>query len=203
MLYPVVHDLRSPLSHAYAAVSALAGTPTSNALRLERNVSGRRDPADPMPNPVLFEILAALRFSIEHLLGYIRPASFRRFVHYNGPALIPSRGAVIVTYRRSWLRSIVIPSSPGAILCRLRSKSGRKSGELNPPRPCVEFRCHLDDQAREHLGMIRTADFASQDVLADTLRRHGDFLLWELGIVHRAFGVLPACILTVRWSLPR
>lgn len=75
MLYPVVHDLRSPLSHAYAVVSALAGTPTSNVFRLERDVRGRRDPAGPMPTPVLFEILAALGFSIEHLLGYIPPAS--------------------------------------------------------------------------------------------------------------------------------
>jgi hypothetical protein len=166
MLYPVVHDLRSPLSHGYAVVSALAGTPTSNVLRLERNVSGRRDPADPMPNPVLFEILAALGFSIEHLLGYIRPASLKRFVYYNGPALIPSRAPSSSTRRRSWLRSTVTISSPVPILCRLRSKSGRKSGELNPARPCGEFHCHMDDQAREHLGM--TAGIASQDVHAHT-----------------------------------
>jgi hypothetical protein len=49
-----------------------------------------------MPKQVLWEILAALGFAFEHLLGYVRPASLKRFVYYNGPALIPGRGAVIV-----------------------------------------------------------------------------------------------------------
>jgi hypothetical protein len=48
-----------------------------------------------------------------------------------------------------------------------------------------------------------SADFAPQDTLLHTLRRHGDFVIWGPGVFHRAFGVQPACILTVRWSSPR
>ncbi|HKS73467.1 MAG TPA: hypothetical protein VJQ82_09745 [Terriglobales bacterium] len=50
------------------------------------------------------------------------------------------------------------------------------------------------------LEFSTSQDFAPDDLLAHTLRRHGDFVIWGPGIFHRAFGVQPASILTVRWA---
>lgn len=44
-----------------------------------------------------------------------------------------------------------------------------------------------------------TDAFAAGETLAHTLREPGDFVIWGEGLFHRAFGLQPATILTIRW----
>ena len=51
------------------------------------------------------------------------------------------------------------------------------------------------------LEFSRDADFEpAQERRVHTLREPGDFVVWGEGIHHRAFGIQPACILTIRWQ---
>lgn len=43
--------------------------------------------------------------------------------------------------------------------------------------------------------------FEPEGMRVHTLRKPGDFVIWGEGIHHRAFGIQPACILTIRWQL--
>lgn len=42
--------------------------------------------------------------------------------------------------------------------------------------------------------------FPPESTLVHTLRHQGDFLIWGPGVHHRAFGLKPATIMTVRWE---
>lgn len=45
-----------------------------------------------------------------------------------------------------------------------------------------------------------TADFEPATTVCHVLRQPGDFAIWGAGLHHRAFGIAPACILTIRWE---
>lgn len=42
--------------------------------------------------------------------------------------------------------------------------------------------------------------FPPEATLVHTLRQRGDFLIWGAGVHHRAFGLKPATIMTIRWD---
>lgn len=50
------------------------------------------------------------------------------------------------------------------------------------------------------LEFSRSAAFPPSDTLTHVLRRPGDFVVWGEGLFHRAFGLQPSCILTIRWT---
>ncbi len=117
MLYPVVHDLGSPLSDEYDVVAAISGTLTSNVLRLERRVRGGRGTAAPMSEAVLSKVFAALGFTLEPLVAYVsrestgREASRPAFAPFSSP---PFGGKLHM------LRSMQASQSKERISCRRR-----------------------------------------------------------------------------------
>jgi len=81
--------------------------------------------------------------------------------------------------------------------------AGDPNGE---PKPLSEGRTMsvlVSPSSEFRIEFSAAADFPPQDTLSYTLRRHGDFVIWGPGVFHRAFGIEPACVLTVRWSSPR
>lgn len=76
---------------------------------------------------------------------------------------------------------------------------GDPNGE---PKPLSEGRTVsilVAAQSEFKLEFSRSAAFEPSDTLSFVLRRPGDFAIWGHGIYHRAFGLQPACILTIRW----
>ena len=78
--------------------------------------------------------------------------------------------------------------------------AGNPNGESKPSSDGRTMSVLVSPTSEFRIELSATADFAPQDILAHTLRCHGDFVIWGAGVFHRAFGVQPACILTVRWS---
>src|SRR5689334_10038389 len=56
--------------------------------------------------------------------------------------------------------------------------------------PASEFR----------IAFCATPDFIHAATLVHTLREPGDFVIWGAGLYHRAYGLKPSCILTIRWE---
>lgn len=56
--------------------------------------------------------------------------------------------------------------------------------------PASEFR----------LAFCATPDFETSATKVHTLRAPGDFVIWGAGLYHRAWGLQPASILTIRWE---
>jgi len=81
--------------------------------------------------------------------------------------------------------------------------AGNPNGESKPLSEGRTMSVLVSPTSEFRIEFSATPDFASQDIVAHTLRRHGDFVIWGPGVFHRAFGVQPACILTVRWSSSR
>ncbi len=81
--------------------------------------------------------------------------------------------------------------------------AGDPNGEFKPLSEGRTMSVLVSPASEFRVEFSATNDFAPQEVLAHTLRRHGDFVIWGPGVFHRAFGIQPACILTVRWSSPR
>src|SRR5471030_1042994 len=80
--------------------------------------------------------------------------------------------------------------------------AGDPNGE---PKPLSEGRTMsilVSPESEFRLEFSTTVDFAPDELLAHTLRRHGDFVIWGPGIFHCAFGIQHASILTVRWASP-
>ena len=98
----------------------------------------------------------------------------------------------------------VAAGEPTAGLCIkwFAHPAGDPNGE---PKPLSEGRTMsilVSPESEFRLEFSTTVDFAPDDLLAHTLRRHGDFVIWGPGIFHRAFGIQHASILTVRWASP-
>ena len=94
---------------------------------------------------------------------------------------------------------------PAAGLCVkwFNHPAGNPNGEFKPLSDGRTMSVLVSPISEFRIEFSVTADFAPPDILAHTLRRHGDFVIWGPGVFHRAFGVQPACILTVRWSTPQ
>lgn len=80
--------------------------------------------------------------------------------------------------------------------------AGNPNGESKPLSEGRTMSILVSATSEFRIEFSATDDFAP-DILAHTLRRHGDFVIWGPGVFHRAFGIQPASILTVRWSSPR
>lgn len=50
------------------------------------------------------------------------------------------------------------------------------------------------------IDLSLTGAFESAQTVTRVLRQPGDFVVWGAGIHHRAFGVRPACVMTIRWA---
>jgi hypothetical protein len=81
--------------------------------------------------------------------------------------------------------------------------AGNPNGESKPLSEGRTMSLLVSQASEFRIEFPLGANFAPQDTLSYTLRRHGDFAIWGPGVFHRAFGVQPACILTVRWSTLR
>ncbi|MDM0021619.1 hypothetical protein [Variovorax saccharolyticus] len=77
--------------------------------------------------------------------------------------------------------------------------AGNPNGEYKPLSEGRTMSILVSPSSEFRIEFSASDDFAT-DIVAHTLRRHGDFVIWGPGLFHRAFGVQPACILTVRWS---
>jgi len=81
--------------------------------------------------------------------------------------------------------------------------AGNPNGESKPLSEGRTMSVLVSPASEFRIEFSMSADFAPQDTLSHILCRHGDFVIWGPGVFHRAFGIQPACILTVRWSTPR
>lgn len=81
--------------------------------------------------------------------------------------------------------------------------AGHPNGEAKPLSEGRTMSVLVSPASEFRIEFSIGADFAPQDTLSHSLRRHGDFVIRGPGVFHRAFGVQPACILTVRWFTPR
>ena len=77
--------------------------------------------------------------------------------------------------------------------------AGNPNGEYKPLSEGRTMSILVSPSSEFRIEFSASDDFA-KDIVAHTLRRHGDFVIWGPGLFHRAFGVQAACILTVRWS---
>lgn len=80
--------------------------------------------------------------------------------------------------------------------------AGNPNGESKPLSEGRTMSVLVSPTSEFRIEFSTSAEFAPQDTLSHTLRCHGDFVIWGPGVFHRAFGVQPACILTVRWATP-
>ena len=78
--------------------------------------------------------------------------------------------------------------------------AGNPDGESKPLSDGRTMSVLVSPASEFRIEFSFAADFAPEATLVHTLRRHGDFVIWGPGLFHRAFGVQPASILTVRWS---
>jgi hypothetical protein len=99
----------------------------------------------------------------------------------------------------------VAAGEPAAGLCVkwFAHPAGDPNGEAKPISEGRTMSILVSPDSEFRLEFSTLGDFAPDDFLAHTLRRQGDFVIWGSGIFHRAFGIQPASILTVRWALPR
>lgn len=81
--------------------------------------------------------------------------------------------------------------------------AGNPNGESKPLSEGRTMSVLVSPTSEFRIEFSTSPDFSLQSSVSHTLRRHGDFVIWGPGLFHRAFGIQPACILTVRWSTPR
>lgn len=99
----------------------------------------------------------------------------------------------------------VAPGEPASGLCIkwFDHPAGNPNGEAKPLSEGRTMSILVSLNSEFRLEFSTAVDFSPNDFLEHTLRRHGDFVIWGPDILHRAFGVQPASILTVRWASPK
>lgn len=93
-------------------------------------------------------------------------------------------------------------TSTGPCIKYFSHPAGHPNGDAKPLSEGRTLSMLVDAASEFRIEFSTRADFAPEDSVSHTLRRHGDFVIWGPGIHHRAFGIRPACILTVRWTSP-
>jgi hypothetical protein len=58
----------------------------------------------------------------------------------------------------------------------------------------------ISDESQFQVDFSADPSFAPEGMVTHTLRRAGDYAIWGAGVFHRAFGIRPATILTIRWE---
>lgn len=93
---------------------------------------------------------------------------------------------------------------PSAGLCVkwFAHPAGDPSGEAKPLSEGRTMSILVSPTSEFRIEFSTTVDFPNGDLLTHTLRRVGDFVIWGPGIFHRAFGIQPASVITVRWASP-
>lgn len=77
--------------------------------------------------------------------------------------------------------------------------AGDPSGQAKPLSEGRTMSILVGAQSEFRLEFSQSQDFAPESTVVYTLREPGDFVIWGAGVFHRAFGIQPASILTVRW----
>ncbi|MEW6344131.1 MAG: hypothetical protein AB1704_26030 [Pseudomonadota bacterium] len=93
-------------------------------------------------------------------------------------------------------------SSAGLCIKWFAHPAGDPNGEAKPLSEGRTMSILVSPASEFRLEFSTTVDFAPNELLAHTLRRQGEFVIWGLGIFHRAYGIQSASILTVRWKSP-
>jgi len=92
--------------------------------------------------------------------------------------------------------------SEGLCIKWLNHAAGDPNGEAKPVSVGRTMSLLVSPASEFRIEFSTAADFAVGATLTHTLRRQGDFVIWGAGLHHRAFGVLPATVMTVRWDQP-
>jgi hypothetical protein len=94
--------------------------------------------------------------------------------------------------------------APSAGLCIkwFNHAAGDPNGEAKPVSVGRTMSLLVSAASEFRIEFSTTADFAPDASVVHTLRRQGDYVIWGAGLHHRAFGVLPATVMTVRWDQP-
>lgn len=79
--------------------------------------------------------------------------------------------------------------------------AGDPNGQAKPVSQGRTISILVGGPSEFRLEFSRTAAFGPVEArCVHTLRQPGDFVAWGEGVHHRAFGIRPACILTIRWQ---
>jgi hypothetical protein len=78
--------------------------------------------------------------------------------------------------------------------------AGDPSGQQKPINTGRTVSILLSRESEYQLDCSSNLDFEPDLSITHTLRRAGDFVIWGADVYHRAFGIQPATILTLRWE---
>ena len=78
--------------------------------------------------------------------------------------------------------------------------AGHPAGEAKPVSEGRTMSMLVGAPGEFRIEFCALPGFDDGAVQSHTLRRNGDFAIWGAGVWHRAFGVLPTTILTIRWQ---
>jgi hypothetical protein len=80
--------------------------------------------------------------------------------------------------------------------------AGDPDGSLKPVSEGRTMSILVGSPSEFRIDFSLSASFDPGETMSCVLKKPGDFAIWGHGIFHRAFGILPACMLTLRW-LPK
>lgn len=78
--------------------------------------------------------------------------------------------------------------------------AGHPAGEAKPLSEGRTMSMLVGVPGEFRIEFCAVPGFDNGAVQSHTLRRNGDFAIWGAGVWHRAFGLQPTTILTIRWQ---
>lgn len=78
--------------------------------------------------------------------------------------------------------------------------AGHPNGDPKPVSEGRTISILVGPPSRFRIECSLNSAFPPEDTVSCELRETGDFMIWGDGIFHRAFGIEPATILTIRWK---
>ena len=78
--------------------------------------------------------------------------------------------------------------------------AGHPAGEAKPLSEGRTISMLVGAPGAFRMEFCAVPGFDDGAALAHTLRQNGDFAMWGAGVWHRAFGLAPTTILTIRWQ---
>jgi hypothetical protein len=91
-------------------------------------------------------------------------------------------------------------TSSGLCVKWFNHPGGQPAGDLKPISEGRTLSMLVGMASEFKIQFCQDHQFSVAKTLTHTLRRPGDFVVWGEGIFHRAFGLAPATILTIRWT---
>jgi len=78
--------------------------------------------------------------------------------------------------------------------------AGHPNGEFKPISEGRTISILVGSPSEFRIECSPSSRFEPQDTVVGVLRQTGDYMIWGEGVFHRAFGIKPATILTIRWK---